>query len=46
LKKHKLLECAARFDVISILFPEGTEPPQIQHYRNAFEPVGFGQMFS
>ena len=46
LKRHGLLESPARFDVVSILWPEGARDPVIQHYRNSFEPVGFGQMYS
>ena len=46
LKRHGLLEQAARFDVVSIVWPADSNRPQIQHIRNAFEPVGFGQMYS
>ena len=46
LKRHRWLHQKARFDVVAIIWPSGNEPPQIQHYINAFEPVGFGQMFS
>lgn len=46
LKRHNLLEKSARFDVVAILWPDGSKEPQITHYRNAFSSVGFGQMFS
>jgi len=46
LKRHRWLNQRARFDVVSIIWPKRDEPPQIQHYISAFEPVGFGQMFS
>jgi putative endonuclease len=46
LKKHRWLNQRARFDVVAIIWPVGNETPQIQHYINAFEPTGFGQMFS
>ncbi len=47
LKRHKLLDRPARFDVVGILWPEGAKKPEdVRHYRNAFEPVGRGQMFS
>lgn len=46
LKKKRRLAEPARFDVISILWPEESGSPQIQHFRNAFEPVGNGQFFS
>jgi putative endonuclease len=46
LKKHKLLEHSARFDVIAIVWPDESREPEIRHLRNAFEPVGQWQMFS
>lgn len=46
LKKQRWLNQKARFDVVAIIWPQTNEPPQIQHYINAFEPVGFGQMYS
>lgn len=46
LKKHRWLNRRSRFDVLAITWPAGDDPPTIQHYVNAFEPVGFGQMFS
>jgi putative endonuclease len=46
LKRHGLLEQRARFDVVTIIWPEGSRRPEIEHYKNAFEPTGFGQMYS
>ena len=46
LKRHNLLEHRARFDVVSIVWSDGTRHPEIVHYKNAFEPIGRGQMFS
>jgi putative endonuclease len=47
LKKHKLLEHPARFDVVAIVWPdEAREPQEIRHLRNAFEAVGKWQFFS
>lgn len=46
LKRYNLLECRARFDVVAIVWPEGDGEPELTHYRNAFEPIGDGQMFS
>lgn len=46
LKKHNLLEFPARFDVVAIVWGEDGQEPQITHYRNAFEPIGRGQMYS
>jgi len=46
LKRHDLLEQRARFDVVAITWPNPQEPPVIEHYRNAFTPVGRHQMFA
>lgn len=46
LKRRKLLDRRARFDVIAIVWPVGAKEPEITHYRNAFEPVGDGQFYS
>jgi len=46
LKKHRLLDSPARFDVVAITWSSDTAAPDIVHYRNAFPPVGRGQMFS
>ncbi len=51
LKSKRLLEQPARFDVISIVWPQpnSTQPkstqPTIRHFKHAFEAVGSGQMF-
>ena len=45
LKWHRLTECSARFDVISITWPSESKRPEIIHYENAFEPVGEFQIF-
>ncbi|QDU10981.1 YraN family protein [Gimesia aquarii] len=49
LKKHKLLQQPARFDVISILWPRAranSAKPEIQHFQNAFAPSGKFQFFT
>jgi putative endonuclease len=46
LKQHGRLDQSARFDVVSIIWPDDGTAPQIDHFRNAFEPTGRGQMFS
>ncbi len=46
LKRHDLLECAVRFDVVAITWRNGAGRPEIEHFINAFEAVGRGQMFS
>jgi putative endonuclease len=38
LKQHRLLGYPCRFDVITILWPPGSDP-EIRHYRHAFEAV-------
>jgi putative endonuclease len=45
MKRHDLLECAARFDVIAVTWPTRGRP-KIEHFKNAFEAVGFKGMFS
>lgn len=46
LKKHGRLEAPARFDIVSVVWPEGQAEPTIEHFQNAFEPTGRGQFFS
>jgi len=46
LKRHELIECASRFDVLAITWPDGARQPKIEHIKNAFEATGRGQMFS
>jgi putative endonuclease len=46
LKAQRLLEYSARFDVVAITWPEDARRPSIEHYENAFAPVGFGQFYS
>jgi putative endonuclease len=46
LKRHDLLECSARFDVVAVTWPAGRGQPTIEHFQNAFEAVGFDGMFS
>ncbi len=45
LKKHRLLNHAARFDVVIVCWPKGRREPAITHYRDAFPAVGRLQMF-
>lgn len=42
LKRHRLLESRARFDVVQVIL----EPLSIRHFPNAFEAVGKYQWFS
>lgn len=46
LKKKCWLNRRCRFDVVAIVWPKDGQAPQIQHYLGAFEPTGFGQLFS
>jgi len=47
MRRHDLLgNCAARFDVIAIVWPAGQAKPELTHIENAFEPTGEFQMFS
>ncbi len=45
LKRHRLFDYPARFDVVAIVWPEGG-PPEIRHTENAFPAVGFPGFFS
>jgi len=46
LKKNRLLESPARFDVVSIVWADKGDEPEITLFQNAFEPVGQWQMYS
>jgi len=45
LREHRLLNQAARFDVVALSWPPDRREPSITHYRNAFEAVGRFQMY-
>ncbi len=46
MKRHDLLECSARFDIVAVTWPDKGGRPTIEHFKNAFEAVGFDGMFS
>ncbi len=46
LRERRLLECAARFDVLALSWPADAREPHIVHHRHAFEAVGRFQMYS
>jgi putative endonuclease len=46
LKRYGLLERPARFDVVSVTWPEGKWFPAIEHVPNAFEAVGKWEFYS
>jgi putative endonuclease len=45
LRRHRLLEQRSRFDVVAIVWADARRPPQIEHFKGAFEAVGRGQWF-
>ncbi|HEY2880979.1 MAG TPA: YraN family protein [Pirellulales bacterium] len=46
LKRHGLLEHSSRFDVVAITWPAGVKKPTIEHFVNAFQPIGYDGMFA
>ena len=46
MKRHDLLECKVRFDVVAVIWPAKSRRPQIEHIKNAFEAVGSEGLFS
>jgi putative endonuclease len=46
LKRHRLLDYSARFDVIAVTWPAGQRRPKIEHIENAFEAVGEWEFYS
>jgi putative endonuclease len=46
LKRHGLLECPARFDVVAITWPAKKWLPKIEHVKNAFDAVGKWEFYS
>lgn len=46
LTRHGLTRYPARFDVVSVFWPEDAKRAQIEHIVNAFEAVGNLQMFN
>lgn len=45
LKQRRLLEQRTRFDVVSVVWPEGSRQPAIEHFVNAFDAADLGQLF-
>jgi putative endonuclease len=46
LRRHDLLECACRFDVIAVTWPGGRRRAVIEHFPRAFDAVGYEGLFS
>ena len=40
LKRHDLLDCKSRFDVIAISWPRNGAAPELEHYMDAFAALG------
>ena len=45
LKRHDLLECRSRFDIVAVTWPDGAKRPTIEHFKDAFEAVGVDGMY-
>lgn len=46
LKRHRLLERPARFDVVTVDWPDDARRPVIEHIRDAFDASGCDSMYS
>jgi putative endonuclease len=46
LKRRRWLNEPARFDVIAITWPDDAQPPNIEHYKNAFPATGSSSFYS
>jgi putative endonuclease len=46
LQQYRLLDRAARFDVLTVVWPPCCREPAITHYHQAFDAVGRFQMYS
>ncbi len=46
LKRHKLLGCPIRFDVVSVCYATPAADPEFTHITSAFEATGVDSMFS
>lgn len=46
LKRRRLLDQPARFDVVSVVWTSDDAEPEVRHIRSAFEAVGSPSMFS
>ena len=44
-RRYDVLDVRSRFDVVAVVWPDDRKSPSIEHFRNAFEAVGKGQMF-
>jgi len=46
LKRHGLLEYPARFDIVAVTWPEDSRRPRIEHFKNAFDALGYNEFYS
>jgi putative endonuclease len=45
LKRNHLTECKARFDVVTVTWPNPKARPTIEHFIHAFEPTGNYELY-
>ena len=43
--REGVVDRPCRFDVVAIVWPDDRQPPAVEHFRDAFEASGHGQMF-
>lgn len=46
MKRHQLLGNPCRFDVVTLVWPDETRRPVVEHFESAFEATGHSSMFS
>lgn len=46
MKRYRVQEVAARFDVVVLAWPDKAKEPTIEHFENAFPAIGKSSMFS
>lgn len=46
MKRYRVQNVSARFDVVVLAWPGGVEKPIIEHFENAFPAIGKSSMFS
>ena len=46
LKRRRLLDYPARFDIVAVTWPAGQRDPLIEHFPSAFDAVGFKGHYS
>jgi putative endonuclease len=46
LRRHDLLDCPVRFDVVAVTWPDRQRSPQIEHFKAAFSAEGSEGLFS